>query len=119
MLRTLTAAAVMALVTSTTFAPAASAEGTQVNLNVQLDPTSITNTMTAGKALKSLERQAKKACSYDVVSLKRTYTDWECVNEVVEQVVTHFNEPLLTSAYANSDMVVRVADHGDEDGALQ
>lgn len=110
MLRSLKFALAASTLATIAVAPTAAADET-VSLNIQLDVSKITNTESADKALKSLERQAKKACSYDINATKRTKTDWECVNEVVEQVVTHFDAPLLTSAYANSDMAVRVADN--------
>lgn len=109
MLRSLTYALAASTLATIAIAPTAAADE-QVNLNIQLDVSKISDSTSADKALKSLERQAKKACSYDINATKRTKTDWECVNEVVEQVVTHFDAPLLTSAYANSDMAVRIAD---------
>jgi len=118
MLRTLTLAAVTATLAVAPLAPTASAQ--EINLKIKLDASKIVDTKSADKAMKSLERQAKKACSYDITSTKRKKTDWACVNEVVEQVVTHFDVTLLTSAYANSEMAVRVADAATEAGdALQ
>lgn len=91
-------------------APAALAQDQQVNLSIALDTTEIVDERTANDALRSVERQAERACSYEIRSIKRKKTDQKCVNDVVEQVVTQFDVPLLTSAYVSSDMAVRVAD---------
>ena len=118
MLRTFSYAAAAATLAATSFAPIAMADSQPVKLSISVDAAQITDTRSAEKTLNSLERQAKKACSWDVQAIKRKKTDWVCVNEIVEQVVTQLDIPQLTSAYANSDMVVRLADNSATKPAL-
>lgn len=118
MLRTLSSAAAAALAV-TMIAPTALADGETVSLKLTIDAAEITDMRSAEKALQSLENQAKRACSYDVTALKRKKTDWECANDIVEQVVNQLDIPQLTVAYSNSDMLVRVADGSSAKGALQ
>lgn len=109
MLRTLTTAAAVATLAAVSFSPAAIAEDNTVNFQLKLETANIVDTATAEKALKTIERQARKACKYEVTSLKRKRTDWSCVDRILEASVEQLNVPLLTDSYNDSDMVVQIA----------
>ena len=119
MLRVFSSAIAAATLAATAIAPAAFADDETINVNFSLDTAQIVDEQTATDALQTLQRQAKKACSYDVPSIKRKKTDLACMNEVIEQVVTQFDVPLLTSAYASSDLAMQLADGGASTDALQ
>lgn len=108
MLRTVLIAAT-ALTTSTL----ASAENKQVNLDIRLDPTSIVDAASAETALRSVASQAERACEYKMDSIRRTYVDDICVDEIIGQVVAAIDDENFSIAYANSKEAVKLAQRED------
>ena len=93
------------------FAPAATAQNETMNLNIRIDEAAIVDATSAQKALRSVERQADRACTYKVTALRRTYTDEVCVAEIVSQVVAQIDNENLTQAYAANQGAVQIAEN--------
>ena len=117
MLRSLSYAAAAATLAATAFAPAAIAEGETVNVNISIDATRLTDKAAADRALRSLERQARKACRYEITSMKRKVTDWRCVDNIIDQTVTQLDVPMLTAAHSTSDRIIQIAERADRQEA--
>lgn len=106
MIRSIAAATFLA---ATAFAPVAFAEDETFTMNIEIDAAEITDANAAEKTLRTLERQAKKACSFAVSSTKRVKTDWLCVSEIMEQTVVQLENAALSDTYATSARMSKIA----------
>ena len=114
MLRNLSYAAAAAFCASLA-SPAAFADQT-VEIDIRVYESQIIDPASAEKALRSFERQALKVCQSEITSIKRKVTDWRCVDDVIEQVVTQLDIPVLTATHATSEQIARLSQRFKHDG---
>ena len=100
--------------TALAFSTSAIADERPITTDIRVDTAKIVDATTAQKAFRSVERQAERACGYELDANRRAYVDELCVDEILQKVTVALDLDAFTEVYANSKKAVKVAERKED-----